>query len=302
MTRVVILGDIITDTLVRPQGPIAADSDTLATIETRPGGSGANLATWLAVARGDVHLIAAIGDDAAGRERLAELRADGVIPHVRRVEHAPTGTIVVLIESPTCRSMLTDPGANRHLTPDDIPAALFAGDTWFHHSGYCLLYRPEALDRAVGLARRADLPVSVDPSSAAFLRAMGPGAFVARTRGADLLFPNWEEGRVLTGLDEPIAIARALAEVYGAVALKLGAEGAVFARGDEVIALSAAPSEVLDPTGAGDAFAAGFLHSHLEGHGPRDALRAGIRLAGRAVASVGARPHDKGAPRRGAPG
>ncbi|HZU13336.1 MAG TPA: sugar kinase [Chloroflexota bacterium] len=297
MTRIVILGDIITDTIVRPHGPIAPDSDTIASIDTRPGGSGANLASWLALLQGDVHLIARVGNDGPGRMRVEELRAGDVALHVTADEAAPTGAIVILVESPTSRSMLTDPGANRTLDAADIPPALFQPGAWFHHSGYCLVYRPRALELARRLARQHGMPISVDPSSAAFIRQMGPDTFLQCTRGSDLLFPNLEEGQILTGLTDPVEVARALARSYREVALKTGAAGAVWAGGRETVRLPAEPAEVVDPTGAGDAFAAGFLHARLTGARPDEALRAGLHLAAQAVTRVGARPSDA-APKR----
>jgi sugar/nucleoside kinase (ribokinase family) len=96
---------------------------------------------------------------------------------------------------------------------------------------------------------------------------------------------------VLAGTDDPRAAAQRLGDTYREVVVKLGADGALWQQG--FIAASA-PAErgvdVVDTTGAGDAFAAGFLASWLLHPEPETALAAGCRLAARAVAKVGARP------------
>ena len=130
---------------------------------------------------------------------------------------------------------------------------------------------------------------------------MGPAAFLDWTRGAALAFPNRDEAGVLTGLDEPVAAAAALCSAYGVVVLTLGAEGAVVAvAGAEPLRCPSEPVAALDSTGAGDAFAAGFLHAWLGAAGdgsPLDragsAADAGNRVAALALGTLGARPPQR---------
>jgi ribokinase len=131
------------------------------------------------------------------------------------------------------------------------------------------------------------MSVSVDPSSAALLS----GGLRQLGKGVDLLVPNGLEARTLTGLADPLAAARALAESFTEVVMTLGEEGALWTDGDELISVPAAAAEVVDTTGAGDAFAAGLLAARLRGAGVEEALSAGCALAARAVATAGARPH-----------
>jgi sugar/nucleoside kinase (ribokinase family) len=99
------------------------------------------------------------------------------------------------------------------------------------------------------------------------------------------------EGSALTGERDPEAIVRSLARRYHEVALTMGADGALWCGGEEeIIPMPAVPVPVVDTTGAGDAFAAGFLTSRLAGSSPGEALAAGTSLAGRVVAQTGARP------------
>ena len=108
---------------------------------------------------------------------------------------------------------------------------------------------------------------------------MGGDAFLAWVRGADVLLANADEAAVLPA---------ALADHVRHTVIKRGAEGAVWA--DPHIEVPAEPAEVVDVTGAGDAFAAGFLAAWCSGASPEEALRWGTRLGARAVGIAGARP------------
>jgi len=290
---VVVLGDVMTDLIVRPHGPIAVGSDTPSSIETHAGGAGANLAAWCASEGIAVEFIGMVGADAFGALHRQALVRAGVRPHLAIHASAPTGTLVSLVDAAGERSMLAETGANLHLEPSDLPSQLFVQSACFLLSGYALLDegpRRAAL-AALELARRAGMCIAVDPASAAPLAAMGSARFLAWTRGADVCLPNLDEAYVLTGERTPEAAARALSEVYGVVALKLGARGALVAiRGHAPFTVSGEPVAVRDTTGAGDAFCAGFLACWLRGGTPAEALAAGVRLGARAAGRVGARP------------
>jgi sugar/nucleoside kinase (ribokinase family) len=132
------------------------------------------------------------------------------------------------------------------------------------------------------------MSVSVDPSSSALLSA----DFLDWAEGAGLLVPNVPEAEALTALADPEAAARALAERFPEVVVTLGAEGALWTDGGELLRVPAEPvGTVVDSTGAGDAFAAGLLSARLSGAPTEEALRAGCRLAAQAVTQVGARPN-----------
>jgi len=295
---IVVVGDVITDLIVRPREPIAVASDTRAAIAVRPGGSGANTATWLATQRAegldlDVHFAGRVGQDPFGVYHDGELRRHGVTPHLAVDARRSTGTIVALVDAAGERDMLTDRGANLGLRRDDLPRDLFRPGASLHLSGYTL-FEQETRDvalTALAWARERGMTISVDPSSASLLAAVGPAHFLRWTRGADLCFPNLDEGRILSGETDPEAIARALAAWYGTVVLTLGVAGALWARAGEPILMRAAEQvEVVDSTGAGDAFCAGFLARWLTGASPSEALAASVRLGAAAAGRIGARP------------
>lgn len=249
----VVLGDLMVDIVAR--GRIDRGGDAPAEITVSGGGSAANVAAWAAALGTPVALVCNVGDDERGRAALAEL--EGVELHARVDRERATGTCVVLVEPGGERTMLSDPGAN------DAPLPEIPLGTHLHVAGYALVRdgpRASAL-AAIERARAAGMTVSVDPSP-----LIRPGAIPP----VDLLLPNEREAEGLTG----------------EVVVKLGARGARW--GD--LHVPAEPVEVVDTTGAGDAFAAGLLTARLNGAGRREALEAGCAAAARAVARVGGRP------------
>ncbi|MBO3736076.1 carbohydrate kinase family protein [Actinoplanes flavus] len=289
----VIVGDLVTDVLVEHHGPIRAGSDTDATIRIAGGGQAANTAAWLAHAGRAVTLVAAVGDDQAGRDRVAELEAAGVSCAVRVHPDAATGSVVVLTQAAE-RTMITDRGASLLLDPDHVTAAVTAvpADGHLHLSGYPLLHsgsRPAGLAALTAAAARG-LTVSVDAASAAPLRDVGADLFLAWVRGIDLLLCNAAEAEVLAGPGSPAEQAERLARQVRNVVVKRGADGALWHGPDGAFPVAAEAAAVRDPTGAGDAFAAGLLAAWCSGAGPEASLRAGTVLGATAVSGAGARP------------
>ena len=287
-----VVGDLVTDVLVLLSAPVAEDSDTPASIRLTGGGSAANVAAWLAGLGATVQLVGRVGHDDAGAARCAELRAGGVVVATAVDEQTPTGTVVVLVGPDGRRTMLADRGANARLSPDDLPPAAFVTNGHLHLSGYVLL---DERSRDAGLAalaraRAAGMTVSVDPSSAEPLRVAGAEQWLAWTAGADLCLPNLDEARLLTGTSDPAEAALRLCEHYGQAVVTAGADGAVWSDGSAVEHAAAADGPVVDTTGAGDAFTAGFLHAWCAGAAAADRLAAGLRLAAAAVGTPGARP------------
>jgi sugar/nucleoside kinase (ribokinase family) len=287
---ILVVGDVMLDVVAVLPGELARGSDTPATIEHHRGGSGANVAAWLGE-RG--RLAARIGADALGDAAVA-----GLAGPIERDPERPTGTCIVLVHPGGERTMIPDPGANDALELRELPDAEHV-----HFTGYGLLRdgsRPAVL-RALATARERGTTVSVDPSSAAPLAATPQ--FLDWVSSATLLLPNADEARVLTGEPDPERAATLLARRLsdGAspagfirqsteVVVTLGAAGALWSDGERVVRVPAEAVEVIDTTGAGDAFAAGLLAARADGAEPVEALAAGCRLAARAVARIGARP------------
>jgi len=271
---ILVIGDVMDDLVVRPLGRIVPRSDTPADMERHPGGSGANTAAWLG------HLGAPVRF--AGRVGLADLRRHatalercGVDARLTGDARISTGRIVVLTHD---RSMFTDRGANLALGEDDLPDELLYGVDLIHVSGYALLEKATRT-AVLGLVARSGLPWSVDPASAAFVRDTG---FLSWTSGASICFPNEDEADVLE---------QGLLDAYEVLVLKRGSRGAqVLRRGAEPVEVSNQPATSIDPTGAGDAFAAGYLAAMMRGADDAACAAAGVAAAAEAVGRAGGRP------------
>lgn len=290
-----VVGDVMADVVVALSGSLRRGGDTPSSVALRPGGSAANLAAWAAVLGLDVTYGARVGADALGSAARAALAADGVRCHVAVDDEAPTGTCVVLVEPGGERTMLPDSGANTRLSVADLPPV--PAGAHLHLSGYVLLNEGSraAGVEALSRARAAGATTSVDPSSAGWLEEVGVVRFLAWTAGVDLLLANAEEAAVLSGAGlsgrgDPEQSAAVLARTYPQVVVKLGAQGALWTSGERSARATAEPVDVVDTTGAGDAFGAGFLSAWLAGRSPADALSLGCATAARVVTRLGARP------------
>lgn len=296
---VLVVGDVVDDVSVRPLGETTPASDTPAQIRMLPGGSAANVAAWLGHLGVSTRFVGRVGADAVDRHASA-LSSHGVEPRLVGDPDVPTATIVLHLDDVGERTMFVDRGANTALRPADVPADVWDGVTWLHLTGYTF-FDEATRSTALGLvaqARARGAGVSVDPSTVSFLRECGGPTFVDWVDGADLLFPNLDEARVLADARGPQIDLDGLAARFGAVVVTLGSMGAAYVgRGADGATvreqLTAPRTSVVDTTGAGDAFAAGFLASWLRsesGHRVRDALESGRAAAERCIAVRGARP------------
>jgi sugar/nucleoside kinase (ribokinase family) len=189
--------------------------------------------------------------------------------------------------------MLTNRGAGGRISADDWSPDLLDGVRHLHLSGYTLFAEPglQLARLAMAAASSLGLTISVDPASTGFLRDFGIERFLTETAPAGLIIPNRDEALLLTGAATPQAAASALSLRYGTAVVKLGAEGAILATEGRVTAATAGRErDVIDSTGAGDAFAAGFLTARLRGGSDLESLEAGCSAGADAVAIVGGRP------------
>ena len=292
MSRVLVVGDLVDDVLVRPLGPTAAASDTEAEIDRQPGGSAANVAAWLARAGTEVTFVGRAGRDAAGRH-AASLAAHGVDARVVADDTLSTAAIVLLVDVTGERTMYVDRGANAGLTSADIPDDAWQATGWLHLTGYTF-FDPAVRDVATGLVARAvtaGIGVSLDPSSSAFLHKVGPDVFLGWVAGTSLVTPNLDEAAVLTGTSDPVHAAQALLAHFPEVVVTCGGDGVVWCGRDaDPVWCKAVTTEVADTTGAGDAFCAGLLAARCAGASVAEQLTAGVALAAEAASRLGARP------------
>lgn len=282
--RIVVVGDVALDVLVTPASAVVPGSDTRSRIRTLAGGAGANTAAWLAHLGAEVTMVGRVGGDPPGRALGRDLTAAGVRPVLAVDPEATTCTVVVLIQDGE-RTMMSDRGAAGRLDPQDLPD--LTGADHLHLSGYVLLdptSRPAGL-AALAAAEAAGLSRSVDPQSADPLSPQ----FRDWVDGVDLLMPNSAELAALG--PEPLVPG------VGAVVSTHGPTGATWQDERDLWSVPAPQVEVVDVTGAGDAFDAGVLVAWLGGADPVDTLHAGCAAAAEAIGVHGARPPRPVTPR-----
>lgn len=265
------IGDLVEDIAIRVDDPINVASDTDARIERRRGGSAANVASTAARLGRGARFLGQVGDDAIGSALVAELDDDGVdMTFVRR--GGRTGTIVVLVDPTGERSMLTDRAACLELDPPD--------ERWLddvdvlHVPMYSLVVDPLASTtrQVIRWAHERGLAVSIDVSSVAVIGHVGAGA--ARSMLGDL-----RPSVVLANEIEAEAL-RLDGSLGGAITVvKRGPDPAIVFAGDRREVPTSPIERGADTTGAGDAFAAGFLTADWA----HDAI--GACLSGHAAAS-----------------
>lgn len=286
-----MVGDLVDDISVRMLDDVTEASDTNAEIRMRPGGSAGNVAAWLGHVGADVVFCGRVGADAIDRHMLPLVEC-GVETYLAGDLDRTTATIVLQLDRQGERTMFVDRGANAGLVAADVPPDAWRAVTWLHLTGYTFFdpaTRPVALD-LVAEARRRGAGVSVDPSSVAFLRIAGADDFLAWIDGVDVVLPNLDEARLLVGSTGPQIDLDALAARFPHVVVTLGSMGAAYLGGTDRAQITAPRVGVVDTTGAGDAFAAGFLARWTHSSTPEEALEAGRAAAETCVTRLGARP------------
>lgn len=290
--KILLVGDVMRDVLVAPEGELRKGSDRKARIEIKPGGSAANQAVWLAANSVPCKLVARVGSNDFVDLENQFIRA-GVEPQFIADTNRTTGVLVSMISPDGERSFYTDRGANEALCLDDMPKDVLDDVSLILLSGYSFFVPgPRGLVRELmRQARAQNISVAIDPASAGFIKDVGVRNFLEWTRGASFLFPNAEEAALLSGKEIHLEQLHALEENYGRVILKCGAEG-VRAQGpdDTLLYVPARHVDVVDTTGAGDAFVAGFLAKYLVGADLEPCMQNGVEQGANAVAHLGGQP------------
>jgi len=275
--RIATLGDVLLDVVVLLDEPLAPGSDVRASSRAGAGGQAANVAAWAAELGAEARCIAKHGDDPAGELVARELAARGV-DLVGPPATGATGVVVSLVRDGD-RSLASDRGVAPTLTPEELDATWLDCDL-LHLSGYALLREPIAAAAlfAAGLARERGARVSVDVAAWTEIRSYGPVRFrgLLDELAPDVLFATEAEWELLGGayLTAPLGV------------LKRGARGCTVFTDEAKLDFAAVEAHVVDPTGAGDALAAGFLL----GGSLEEAARRGLEAAARCVATVGSMP------------
>ncbi len=275
--RIATIGDVLLDVIVRLDEPLAPGGDVRAATRAGAGGQAANVAAWAAELGAEARCIAKRGNDPAGELVARELAAHGV-ELAGPVAEGSTGIVVSIVETGD-RALASDRGAAPSFAPEELEAAWLECDV-LHVSGYALVQEPIGTTAllAAQLAREAGSRVSVDVAAWTEIRRFGPVRFreLLDELAPDILFATEAEWELLGGayLTAPTGV------------VKRGARGCSVFTADSKLDFAAVETDVIDPTGAGDALAAGFLL----GGSLEEAARRGIEAAARCVAKVGSLP------------
>jgi ribokinase len=268
------LGDLLLDVIVRLEQRLETGTDAAAQTRTGAGGQAANVAAWAAALGAEARFVGKRGDDPAASLAAGELARLGVTVF-GPVALGRNGVVVSIVGEEGERAMASDRGVAPTLSADELEPSWFEGSTHLHLSGYSLMSSPidGAAVRAARLVRAGGGVVSVDLASRRVIGEFGPQRLreLLEELGPELVFAN-EEERDEVGTD---------AAGQATWIVKRGAAGCAVIRGGERSEFPAIPAEVVDTTGAGDAFAAGYLVGGVE---------LALETAARCVSSLGAQP------------
>lgn len=265
------------------------------------GGSAANTIAGIAALGGRTAYVGKVKDDQLGAIFAHDIRAQGAdfdVPLAGKDNAHETGRCMVLVTPDAERSMSTYLGVSEQLGPDDIDLGTMADAEWIYLEGYRFdgAASHAAFGKAIEACKGAGGKVSVTLSDP-FCVERHRDAFRAMIHDhVDLLFCNEHEMMAMYQTDDlQDAIDRAAGEV-DTVACTVGARGAIVTRGGQQWQVPTAAAEVVDVTGAGDLFAAGFLHGVVNGADPETCAKMGNVAAGEVISHIGARPEaDLGA-------
>ncbi len=287
-------------------GMVLVDDADIARLVARAGGQvarqtgGSSANATLAAARLGLRtaFLGKLGSDVTGEEYYESFVAAGCDGSRFKRALAPNGRCLSLVTPDGQRTLRTHLGAAMLLDPAEISAADFQGARHAHIEGY-LLFNPALANQVVRSARAAGCTLSIDLASFEVVNAARDWIFGQLREGVDIVFANEDEARALFQRDDAYeTFARELAGFGGIAAVKLGKDGAWVARGRELHRIKPVRAErVVDTTGAGDSWAAGFLYGHLRGAPLAAAGAVGSILGAETVQHLGAAIPDTHWPR-----
>lgn len=291
MATIAVVGSIITDLAVlTPRLPERGENILAHRLQIGPGGKGANAAVAVARLGAQSILLGRVGDDHFGSEELAALRAEGVNTDAVGIDpEAQTGAAVVMVDDAGENTILVIIGANDCLTPEHVEAGLTPH--WDHLDALLVNFEvPEAtVAAAIHAAYTHHVPTIVD--------AGPPRPFGADVWGkATVISPNALEAATLVGhpVESNAEVEDAARELLAAgpqaVVLKRGSAGALLATQEETEHIPSFRVNVVDTTGAGDAFSGALTVAMAEGKPLRQAVRLANAAGALTVTRVGTLP------------
>jgi sugar/nucleoside kinase (ribokinase family) len=254
--------------------------------EMDSGGSAANTIHGLANLGVETAFVGTVGDDEIGRFFIEDLKKSGIKP-LLNISKTPSGIANAMISKDGERTFGTYLGASIELSKEDISEDLFNGYDIVYVEGY-LVQNHDLLEDILKKAKNSGAKVALDLASynvvednLEFLRGMVE-------KYVDIVFANEEESKAFTG-KEPEEALDELASLVDVAVVKIGSRGSLVKSGGKVTRIGAEKADVVDTTGAGDIFAAGFLYGYVNKLPFSEAGRIGAMLAARVISDFGAK-------------
>lgn len=284
---VIGFGAINLDKLFRVERVAAAGEESfIVDHDEAPGGSAANTIVGLARLGVRVGYIGKTAEDREGRVLLKSFTAEGVdVQGVVVSKVGRSGVVMGFVDRAGERALYVDPRVNDTLRFDEIPLD-YARNTEFLHVTSFVGETPFHAQRQL-LDMISEVKLSFDPGELYIRKGMA--AMRSFLKRSHVVFPNESELRLLTGLDFRAGAKKLRTEGAEIVAVKLGERGCYITNGEEEHTVDAYHVEVVDTTGAGDAFCAGFLYGLIEGQNLYECGRLGNFVASRKIGRSGAR-------------
>ena len=291
MKQIAVIGSVVIDLAVQtPRLPAVGETLLADNFKIGPGGKGANAAVAVKRAGAAAVLVGCIGDDDFGRMEMAALQKEGVnVDAVAIHPEASTGVGIAMIDADGENTILGVLGANDYLNPNDVAQALALHQDTLNAILVNFEVPEPAVAAAVQLGVDYGVPVIVDAGPA---RPYTPETW----RNCTILTPNEQETETLVGypVSDDATAERAARELLGmgpsAVVLHRGAQGALLVTPDDTIHVPSFSVDVVDTTGAGDAFSGALSVTVAEGLPLVDAIRRANAAGALAVTRLGTLP------------
>lgn len=263
-----------------------ADATSAYTQHTATGGSASNTTSALARLGCSVGFIGKVGPDKIGSFYANDLSNNGVAPHLLKSD-LPSGRCNVLISNDSERTMATYLGAAVTLSANDLNIDIFHQYDILHIEGY-LVQNYNLITRAGELAKEAGLIVSIDLASYNVVKENLDFLQDFVTKYVDIVFANEEETSAFTSQPAEEAV-HTIAQQANLAIVKVGAKGSYIKQGENLYHIPAQKANVIDTTGAGDAYAAGFLYGYANDMPLTRCAEIGTLCAGHVIEEIGAK-------------
>jgi sugar/nucleoside kinase (ribokinase family) len=257
--------------------------------EMTTGGSVANTMRSLASLNGNGGYLGKIGKDELGKLFKNDFERKGITTHLHFSEK-DTGRVMGLVSPDSERTMATYLGAAAELQPGDFTPELFDGYDYLYMEGY-LVFNHDLISAGVKMAKEAGLKIAIDLASYNVVEANLGFLQDLIKNYVDIVFANEEEAKSFTGKEPEEALIQIAKDCELAI-VKIGKEGSLIKKGDEIVKVGTIKANALDTTGAGDSYAAGFFYGLTNGYTLEVCGKIAALVSGKVVEVVGANLPD----------